>query len=212
MLFRVLAAAAAITVGFANSAFATTQETEVTPISTEVEYFADGEANLEDLMSPEDIAAELQQQDLEALLSGGDFFPRSTPTAIGNLFVLVDKSEQRLWVYENGQMTNTWLVSTGSNARKCPPTRTTCYIARTPVGTFKPQRMHARYTSQLWRARMDWAIFIYGGIALHMTEDVGRLGTPASGGCIRQHNSDAEKLFRLVQAYGMANTTVQIRE
>jgi hypothetical protein len=208
MSFRILAVAAVFTAHFALPALAN----EAAPVTTEVEYFADGDANLEDLMSPEEIEVELQRQELEALLSGEMLFPRSIPSIEGELFVLVDKSEQRLWVYQNGQMTDTWLVSTGTNARKCPPTRSTCYIARTPVGTFKPQRMHAHYRSQLWRARMDWAIFIYGGIALHMTEDVGRLGTPASGGCIRQHNNDAEKLFRLVQAYGMANTTVQIRE
>lgn len=214
MSIRTLALAAICTasiasVNFALPAFA---NESATPITTEVEYFSDGEANLEDLMSPEELAEEMARQELEDLLSGAELFPRAMPAVEGELFVLVDMSEQRLWVYQNGQMTDTWLVSTGTNARKCPPTRSTCYIARTPVGTFKPQRMHARYTSQLWRARMDWAIFIHGGIALHMTEEVNRLGTRASGGCIRQSNRDAEKLFRLVQAYGMANTTVQIRE
>jgi lipoprotein-anchoring transpeptidase ErfK/SrfK len=124
---------------------------------------------------------------------------------------LVDKSQQRLWVYEDGVETGSWLVSTGLEKQKCAPSR--CYIARTPTGQWTPKRMFYTYTSQLWNARMDRAIFFTGGIALHATygENIAKLGTKASGGCVRQSPENADKLFRLVKSYGMGNTLIRIQ-
>lgn len=165
----------------------------------------EGEVELFDVASPEEIAAELMDEDFGAV--------DALPTAgAPRLYVLVDKSKQRLWVFEDGVETGTWLVSTGTEKQKCAPSR--CYIARTPVGQWTPKRMYYNYTSNLWKARMDRAIFITGGIALHATfgENIALLGTRASGGCVRQSPENADKLYSMVKAYGMGNTLVRIQE
>jgi lipoprotein-anchoring transpeptidase ErfK/SrfK len=180
--------------------------TLLAPALAQAESFSLPESNLVDLTevaSPEEIAEELYALD-------GDFDSTIVPSAAPRLVVKVSKQEQRLWVYEDGNLTGSWLVSTGTEARKCPPNGG-CYRATTPVGDFTPQRMYERYTSKKWNARMDYAIFIVGGIALHMTDHVEQLGTRASGGCIRQRVDNAQRLFQLVRKYGMANTLVQVR-
>lgn len=163
------------------------------------------EAELGDILSPAEIAAELLE---EEYVDSDYVAPQMQP----RMHVVVDKSEQRLWVYEDGHLTGSWLVSTGTEERKCAPSK--CYIAHTPVGIFTPQRMYYTYTSKLWNARMDRAIFIVGGIALHATygENLPYLGRRASGGCVRQHPDNADLLFRKVKFYGPANTRVQIQE
>ena len=63
----------------------------------------------------------------------------------------------------------------------------------TPAGTFRPQRMAARWFSTVYdNAPMPHAIFFHGGFAIHGSYDIARLGGPASHGCIRLHPSAAE--------------------
>lgn len=164
------------------------------------------QADLSDLMSPEELANEISNSE------EGEIIAEPTADDVIRLRVLVDKSEQRLWIYEDGVLTNSWLVSTGAEIRKCPPNNR-CYYASTPVGTFTPKRMHYTYHSSLWDARMDRAIFIVGGIALHATygDNIRMLGRKASGGCIRQSPQNADRLFRLVKYYGARNTRVTVR-
>ena len=46
--------------------------------------------------------------------------------------------------------------------------------------------------------------------AIHATSAVGRLGRPASHGCVRLAPRDAKALFDLVEAAGMKNVTIRI--
>lgn len=159
---------------------------------------------LDDLMSPSEIYEELQQE--------VDLFSTEATSSEVRLRIYIDKSKQRLWVEEDGQITHSWIVSTGTEIEKCAPTK--CYVATTPVGEYTPFRMHEKYTSKLWDARMDFAIFFNGGIALHATygENVSKLGTRQSGGCIRQKEDNAMILFSLVNYYGMSATRVIVSE
>jgi lipoprotein-anchoring transpeptidase ErfK/SrfK len=168
-----------------------------------MQFVVPGPTDLSDYLSPEELEAEMA-------LEGDEIFEPTSSQV--RLQVFVDKRTQRLYVFEDGYKTGEWLVSTGTEQTKCAPGR--CYRARTPVGTFTPYRMHAKYTSKLWNARMDDAIFITGGIALHATynENIANLGTRASGGCIRQHPTNADRLFQLVRGYGMGATRVYVRE
>jgi hypothetical protein len=173
--------------------------------NAEIPTLAEGEVELMDVASPDEIAAELLNEGFAEL----DAAPTS---GAARLYILVDKSQQRLWVYEDGVETGSWLVSTGTEQKKCAPTR--CYVARTPVGQWTPKRMFYNYTSNLWNARMDRAIFFTGGIALHATygDNIAKLGSKASGGCVRQSPENADKLYRLVKAYGMNNTLIRVQE
>ena len=164
------------------------------------------QADLSDLISPEQLADEIMNSD------EGEIIGEPTADDVVRLRVIVDKSEQRLWIYEDGVLTNSWLVSTGAEIRKCPPNNR-CYFASTPTGTFTPKRMHYTYHSSLWDARMDRAIFFVGGIALHATygDNIRLLGRKASGGCVRQSPQNADRMFRLVQYYGPKNTRITVR-
>jgi lipoprotein-anchoring transpeptidase ErfK/SrfK len=93
-----------------------------------------------------------------------------------------------------------WNVSTGRKGY------------RTPTGVYQPyllKKMH--YSSKYDNAPMPHSIFFYGGYAIHATEAINKLGSPASHGCIRLHPKNARWLFRLVQEYGAENTTIYIQ-
>ena len=58
---------------------------------------------------------------------------------------------------------------------------------------------------------MPNSIFFHRGYAIHATYATGRLGRPASHGCIRLSPSNAKKLYRLVSRHGKASTRIAIR-
>lgn len=138
--------------------------------------------------------------------------------AVPTLYIIVSKKQQRLWIYENGSQTHsyTWLVSTGSETKKCPPQKgSECYIALTPNGEFTPDRAYRHYKSKQWKAKMDFAVFFNGGIALHATygeEHLNMLGKKDSGGCVRQRESDAEITFNTVKKHGLEQTRVIVQD
>ena len=71
--------------------------------------------------------------------------------------------------------------------------------------------MHRRYYSpKYYNSPMPNAIFFYYGFAIHGTNEIGRLGGPASHGCIRLHPSHAAALFALVQRNGPRGTRIVI--
>jgi lipoprotein-anchoring transpeptidase ErfK/SrfK len=45
---------------------------------------------------------------------------------------------------------------------------------------------------------------------VHGTDQVSRLGQPASHGCVRLHPNNASTFFRLVQRYGRASTRITV--
>jgi lipoprotein-anchoring transpeptidase ErfK/SrfK len=113
----------------------------------------------------------------------------------------IDLSDQQMQVYVNGFYYASWKVSTARRGY------------RTPTGTYKPKwlaRMH--YSKKYDNSPMPHSIFFYGGYAIHGTNYIKRLGTPASHGCVRLHPSNAAKLFALVREYGMKHTTITITQ
>jgi lipoprotein-anchoring transpeptidase ErfK/SrfK len=112
--------------------------------------------------------------------------------------VRVDKSTQRMSVIVDGVPAHNFVVSTG-------------LAGGPPIGTFRPQRMERTWHSRLYNmAPMPYSIFFHGNFAIHGTNQVGRLGRPASKGCVRLHPRDAAVLFKLVQRQGMARTRIII--
>jgi lipoprotein-anchoring transpeptidase ErfK/SrfK len=57
---------------------------------------------------------------------------------------------------------------------------------------------------------MPYAVYFRGGYAIHATGAVGRLGRPASHGCVRLAPGNAAKLFSMVQQYGSGNTRIVV--
>jgi lipoprotein-anchoring transpeptidase ErfK/SrfK len=119
--------------------------------------------------------------------------------AHADVVVQIDKSSQRMAVSVDGTTRYSWPVSTGRDG------------FGTPSGTFHPQSMARHYFSRkYYNAPMPHAIFFYYGFAIHGTNDLARLGGPASHGCVRLHPSHAAALFALVQQQGPRNTRIEI--
>jgi L,D-transpeptidase catalytic domain len=95
------------------------------------------------------------------------------PPAI-TLTANINLTSQRMTVAAHGKTLHTWAISSGARGYE------------TPAGNFKPQ-----WQSKLWHSRtydnapMPHAVFFNDGIAVHATTSIGRLGSPASHGCIR---------------------------
>jgi hypothetical protein len=108
--------------------------------------------------------------------------------AQAGVVIVVNKSSQRLSVSVDGTPRYEWPVSTARQGYN------------TPNGTYGVERMEVSWFSR----RYDWSpmphsIFFDGGYAIHGSYEIGRLGTPASHGCIRLHPHNATTLFNLVR-------------
>ncbi len=119
------------------------------------------------------------------------------PAKSADVVAHVSLSGQRMTVVVDGVERHSWPVSTARRGKV------------TPTGTYRPQtlvRMH--YSSLYNNAPMPWSIFFHGNDAIHGTTDVGRLGRPASAGCVRLHPENAKELFALVRERGMQNVKI----
>jgi hypothetical protein len=105
---------------------------------------------------------------------------------------------QKVSVYNQSQLWATYLTSTGREQWEEPPSGKK-YFSSTPVGWYTAQHFVIDHHSSIWDAPMEFAIFFNGGIALHATtpDFYDKLGTRASGGCVRLKREDAEALWNL---------------
>ncbi len=119
--------------------------------------------------------------------------------AQAGVVVRIDKSSQRMAVSVDGTLRYSWPVSTGRRS------------FGTPSGVFHPQMMARRWFSRkYYNSPMPHSIFFYQGYAIHGTNELARLGGPASHGCVRLHPSNAAALFALVERRGRGNTRIVI--
>lgn len=119
--------------------------------------------------------------------------------ARADIVVQIDKSSQRMTVSVDGSPRYTWPVSTGGGGYG------------TPSGSFRPQSMQRMHFSRkYYNSPMPHSIFFYYGFAIHGTNDIARLGGPASHGCVRLHPSHAAALYGLVQRNGAGSTRIEI--
>ena len=114
--------------------------------------------------------------------------------------VTIDKDAQVMTVAVDGVQRYQWPVSTGIPSRE------------TPNGTFHAFRMEEEhYSKEFDDAPMPHSIFFTKiGHAIHGTDSEGRLGTPASHGCVRLSKANATTLYALVEEQGVLNTTVTL--
>jgi lipoprotein-anchoring transpeptidase ErfK/SrfK len=134
-----------------------------------------------------------------AAFAAAVFIVAAWTAARAEVVVQIDKSSQRMSVSVDGVQRYDWPISTGRDGYG------------TPSGTFHPQSMRRSYFSRkYYNAPMPHAIFFYYGFAIHGTNDISRLGLPASHGCVRLHPANAATLFPLVEHSGRRNTTIEI--
>jgi hypothetical protein len=121
----------------------------------------------------------------------------SAPAAAG-LSIRIDLSSQRMQVTTPDGESFNWAISSGRMGH------------RTPNGVYRPQRLERHWHSRRYDAPMPHSIFFRGGYAIHATNEVGKLGRPASRGCIRLSPGNAARLFQLVRQHGMGATRIAI--
>lgn len=127
-------------------------------------------------------------------------FAASSGAAQAKIAITIDKDSQTMTVEIDGVQRYNWPVSSGN------PTH------ETPNGSFRAFRLEEdHYSKEFDEAPMPHSIFFTKrGHAIHGTDSVNRLGSPASHGCVRLSRANAATLYSLVQADGVLNTTVTL--
>jgi hypothetical protein len=127
-------------------------------------------------------------------------FALASPAVGAEVTISIDKSTQRMTVSVDGEVRYSWRVSTGMADYA------------TPTGTFTPSRLKKEHYSREWDdSPMPHSIFFTdAGHAIHGSHATGRLGTPASHGCVRLAPTNASALFNLVEAEGLDKTRIEV--
>lgn len=111
-------------------------------------------------------------------------------SAAARVQIDIDLTTQKMIVVDKGKK-HVWRVSTGRKG----------YY--TPTGTYSQKRLVRRHFSSKYnQAPMPYSIFFRGGYAIHGTNATGKLGQPASHGCIRLAPGHAALLFKMVSTRG----------
>jgi len=127
------------------------------------------------------------------------FLGAAPGSAHADVVARINLSSQQMVVYVDGRARYGWEVSTARRG----------YV--TPVGSYRPTRMHRMWYSRKYdMAPMPNSVFFRGGYAIHGTPHVGALGRPASHGCVRLAPENARTLYQLIAERGMNNTRVVI--
>lgn len=108
------------------------------------------------------------------------------PTIVNGKQIVVDLSDQRVYVYDNGALVRNVLVSTGE------------WYAPTVVGDFS---IYLKYDAQLmtgpgyYLPGVPWVMYFYQGYSLHGTYWHSNFGTPMSHGCVNMPTEEAGWLY-----------------
>ncbi|RGP39010.1 L,D-transpeptidase [Pseudotabrizicola alkalilacus] len=116
------------------------------------------------------------------------------------IVVRVSISRQVMEVFHEGRKIHEWPVSTARQGKI------------TPTGAWNgAQWLSRNHRSSLYNnAPMPFAVFYNGNYAIHGTDQVRKLGRPASAGCVRLHTANAKILFNMVRAEGKDNLRVTV--
>ena len=111
----------------------------------------------------------------------------------------VDLSSQTMTVSQGGVVRYRWPVSTARRGKV------------TPTGSWSAKWLSRNHRSSRYNnAPMPYSIFYTGNYAVHGTNQVSRLGRPASAGCIRLPPSNAAVLFSMAQRVGLRNVRIVV--
>jgi lipoprotein-anchoring transpeptidase ErfK/SrfK len=117
-----------------------------------------------------------------------------------SLVASVDIGSQTMTVTHRGKVKYRWKVSTARAGKV------------TPSGSWSAKWLSRNHRSSRYNnAPMPYSIFYNGNYAVHGTDQISRLGRPASSGCIRLHPKNAAILFSLAQREGLKNTRIVVQ-
>ncbi len=124
------------------------------------------------------------------------------------LYAEVVKSEQKLYLFLNGEPLDTFDVSTGAAGYETPN------LNLRPSGPIFQKYSSKKFPGGNYQGlgNMPYAVFLKGGYAIHgtTTGNFSKLGNPASHGCVRLHPDNARVFNELVREVGLENTWVKI--
>ena len=117
---------------------------------------------------------------------------REAEKPAARILVRVSIERQEMEVFHENRLIHTWPVSTARRGKI------------TPTGEWNgAQWLSKNHRSSLYNnAPMPYAVFYNGNYAIHGTDQVKKLGRPASAGCVRLHTANARILFNMVRAEG----------
>ncbi|MCE7949375.1 MAG: LysM peptidoglycan-binding domain-containing protein [Chloroflexi bacterium CFX4] len=134
----------------------------------------------------------------EAAAPGGLAESRPAAPVTSGKLILVVLREQRVYAYQNGQLLQSYLVSTG--------------LPRTPTvqGQYKiylKYRSQTMYGPGYYLPNVPYVMYFYQGYGLHGTYWHSNFGRPMSHGCVNLRTPDAEWLFNWAEV----GTPVHVR-
>lgn len=130
-----------------------------------------------------------------------EVFSSSNQVDAKRIVVRVDVSEQKMTVIQGGKRIYDWDVSTARAGKE------------TPRGTYQPQFFSPNHRSSLYGgAPMPWSVFYDGDYAIHGTNQISRLGSPASAGCVRLHPDHAKALYAMIWEAGKDETFIVVQD
>jgi lipoprotein-anchoring transpeptidase ErfK/SrfK len=143
--------------------------------------------------------------------------PRVIPDSITNrthnnarLWARISKKKQLLQLYIDGELVDSFNVSTGDKKHETP-----AFDLR-PSGPIFNKYTSKKYPGGNYNGlgNMPYVVFISGGFAIHGTTkgNIPKLGKKASHGCVRLHPDNAKIFNEVVKAIGIENTWVTITE
>ena len=147
----------------------------------------------------------LRSGEKTAQLDVTTFDPEVTKDDFGQV-LLLRQSEHRLYFYQDGKITDDWLIATGQPAYPTPTGLWTVTEKRymptwvNPApdgwGSDMPASIGPGYSNPLGLRAINWDA---SGIRFHGTSNIGSLGTSASHGCVRMSNDDVIELYDMVE-------------
>ena len=124
-----------------------------------------------------------------------------SPAAAATLVAKVSLSTQTMTVIQQGKVRYFWPVSTARDGKV------------TPTGSWTAKRLKRFHRSSRYGgAAMPYSIFYSGNFAVHGTNTLSKLGSPASAGCIRLSKANAARLFAMAKHAGLKNTLVVVEQ
>ena len=119
------------------------------------------------------------------------------------------KSKQKLYLYVNGELSDSFKVSTGDKNHETP------LLDTRPSGPIFQKYTSKKYPGGNYKGlgNMPYVVFIKGGYGIHGTTagNIPKLGKKASHGCVRIHPENAKIFNALVKEAGLQNTWITIQ-
>jgi len=114
--------------------------------------------------------------------------------------VILDKEIQAFAAYEDGVLRRWGIINTGTDASQTPEGRFNVnWKAENRISSLSPGVLNPKKSDEMWD--MTWVMNIHEKRGIHMHQYAMPTGGPASHGCVRMNDADAEWLFNWVDIW-----------